>query len=86
MCPIFGFLVKLIINKNSHNSRISNDIDIKIKPPSKFDKRNVMTSKNRWRNVNKLLHHRHFPDLWVIWSNPKARIRMHSLRLLLLYS
>ena len=38
--PIFGFLVK-----NCHNSRTSDDIDMKLGPVTKLDKRNKTTSK-----------------------------------------
>ena len=34
------------MNKNDHNSRISHDIDMKLAPVAKLDKRNTSTSKN----------------------------------------
>ena len=33
-------------NKNCHNSRTSNDVDMKLEPVTKLDKRNTTTSKN----------------------------------------
>ena len=41
--PIFGFLV---INEKCHNSRTSDDIDMKLEPVTKLDKGNNATSKN----------------------------------------
>ena len=44
----FGFLDywSTLIKENCHNSRTSNDIDMKLGPVTKFDKRNMATSKN----------------------------------------
>ena len=42
---ISGFLVNPFINENCYNSRPSNDIDMKLEPVTKFDKRNKTTSK-----------------------------------------
>ena len=33
------------INKNCHNSRASNDINMKLKPVTKLEKKNMTTSK-----------------------------------------
>ena len=41
--PIFGFLVKPLKNKNCHNYRTSNDIDMKLVPVTKLDRRNTTT-------------------------------------------
>ena len=35
-----------LMKENCHNSRISNDIDMKLGPVTKFNKRNKTTSKN----------------------------------------
>ena len=43
--PIFGYLVKSLVNKNCNNSRNSDDIDVKLGPATKLDKRNTTTSK-----------------------------------------
>ena len=39
------FLVKSLINKNCHNARTSNDIDIKLGPLTKLENKNAMMSK-----------------------------------------
>ena len=43
--PISGFLFKSLINKNCHSSRTSDDIDMKLGPVTKLDKRNTTKSK-----------------------------------------
>ena len=70
-----------LIKENYCNPRISDDIDIKLGPVTKFDKRNKKTSKKiwQWRHVSKLWCHRHFSDLWSIWSNPETGFPTHSL-------
>ena len=40
---IFEFLANLL-QKSCHNSRISNDLDVKLGPVTKLDKRNTATS------------------------------------------
>ena len=68
------------IKENCHKSRNSNDIDMKLGQITKLDTRNKTPSKNlRWRNTGKLWRHCHFPYLWPIWTNPKARFRIYSL-------
>ena len=49
--PIFGFLVIPFINENCHNSTTSDDIDMKFGPVTKFDKRNMATSKKLTINL-----------------------------------
>ena len=44
--PNSGFLVKSLIKENCHNSRTSDDIDMKLGPVTKPYKRNKKTSKN----------------------------------------
>ena len=43
---ISNFLIsgQFLINKNLHNSRTTNDIDMKLRPESKLDKKNTKTS------------------------------------------
>ena len=41
--PIFGFLANPL-QKSCHNSRTSNDLDIKLVPVIKLDKKNTTTS------------------------------------------
>ena len=66
------FLVKLLIKKNCHNSRKSNDIDRKLGPLSKLEKKGLTIC-----NVDKLCHC-HFFNLRLIGTNPEARFRMHG--------
>ena len=42
----YRFLVKSLINKNYHNARTSNDIDLKLESLSKLEKIKTATSKN----------------------------------------
>ena len=54
---ISGFLVKSYLNKNYNNSRISNDINMKLGPVSKLNRKIPMTSRNLsvmsrwWRQI-----------------------------------
>ena len=51
-----------------------------IGPVTKFDKKNKTRSKKLTRrHVGKLWRHCHFSILRLIWSNPEARFRTHSL-------
>ena len=70
-----------LIKENCHNSRTSTDIDMKLAPVTKLDKRNKTMSKKIWPwcHVKKLWCHCHFSNLLPIWSNPEAAFRMHSL-------
>ena len=43
--PISGFLVNPLLKENCHKSRTGNDIDMKLGPVTKLDKRNKITSK-----------------------------------------
>ena len=45
--PISGFLVsgQFLIKENRHNSRTNDDIDMKLAPVTRVDKRNKTTSK-----------------------------------------
>ena len=54
MFPIYGFLVKSLITKNYHNSRTSNDINMKLESLTKIDNRRqeidqrVMPATYKW--------------------------------------
>ena len=48
--PVSGFLISSL-TVNSHNSRTSNDIDIKLEPVTKLDKRSTTTSKKLYDSV-----------------------------------
>ena len=69
-----------LIKENCHNSRTRDDIDMKLGPVTKPNKRNETTSKNlaikSYRHIITLLF---FPDLWPIWSNREARFQTHCL-------
>ena len=41
----FRISVQILIKENCHNSRTSDDIDMKLEPVTKLDKRNKTTSK-----------------------------------------
>ena len=45
--PDFRTYDQFFINKNCRNSKINHDIDIKLRPVTKFNKRNTVTSKKR---------------------------------------
>ena len=49
--PTSGFLVKSLIKENCHNSRTGDDIDMKLGPVTKLDRRNKTTSKKFDVNV-----------------------------------
>ena len=67
--------------ENYHNSRTSDNVDMKLEPVTKLDKRNKGNIKRnwRWRHVGQLWLHCHFSDLWPIWGNLEAGFRTHSL-------
>ena len=82
--PNSRFLVKSIIKENCHNSRTSDDIDMKLGPITKLYKRNKTTSKNfdEIRHARKLWRHCHFFNLWPIWSNPGSSSRRRVCKLM----
>ena len=60
--PIFG---QSLINENCHNSRASNDIDMKLGPEPNYNKRN--TEKNlKVTLCQQIVGHCYFSDLWPI--------------------
>ena len=69
-----------LIKENCHNSRTSNDIDIKLGPVSEFDKRTQQRQKKKKKK--ELCGNCHFFDLCSIWSNPDAGFRTHNLQYL----
>ena len=68
------------IEENCHNSRTSNDIDVKLELVTKLEKKTRQYQKtlmmalyrNFWR-------HCHFSDLLPIWSNAEVSARTYSL-------
>ena len=84
----FRISAQSLLKENCHNSRTSDDIDMKLGPLTKIDKRNKATSKKkqkkkrRWHNARKLWRNCHFSDLWPIWSNPEAGFRTDSKKLI----
>ena len=64
-----------LMNKNCHNSRSSNDIDMKLGPVTKLDKKNTTTSKILHGNIMAANHNVKFdleetggqvPDAWAV--------------------
>ena len=79
-------------NENCQNSIASHDIDMKLGPETKLDKKNTAISKKkkkkkkknwRWHHFGKLWFHCLFSDLWPVYSHPEAWFRTHGLILLL---
>ena len=80
---IFG---QSLVKANCHNSRTS-DIEMKLGPASKLDKKNKTTSKNwRWHCDGKLWCYCHFSDFWPTSSNPETGFWMHSIYIRLTFS
>ena len=77
---VFRISGQSLIKENCHNSRTRDDIDMKLGPVTKLDKRNKTTSKKwHWRHVRKFWCHCHFLNFWAIWSCPGARFWTQSL-------
>ena len=89
----FRISVQSLINKNCHNYRTSNDIDMKLGPVTELDKRNKATSKKiwGWRHVRKLLRHCHFFLIYgqfrAIWIPDSGRTvyKLQSTAVTILY-
>ena len=64
-------------NENCHNTRTSNDTDMKLGPVTKLDKRNK--KKKMMMMTSCRLFVANFSDFWAVWSNPEAGFGMHSL-------
>ena len=72
----FGSSDESLINENGHNCRTSNDIDMKLGPATKLDKRNeVMSKKLPMLSCQKIVTSSLFFQFTVIWNNPKAGFR-----------
>ena len=62
-----------LLKENCHNFRTSSDIEMKLGPATKLDKRNRTKSRKwRWRHFVKLWRHCNFSNLWSIRSNPDS--------------
>ena len=68
--PDFQISGQSLIKGNCHNSRYSDDIDMKLAPVTKFDKKNKTTSKKFDDDVM---------SKNCDWSNPEAGFWIHSL-------
>ena len=70
------------IKESCHNSRTSDDIDMKLGRVTNLDKGNQKTSKRFDDDIilNNCDAIATFSDLWPIWSNPEARFRRYSLQ------
>ena len=68
------------IKQNCHNSRTSGDIDTKLGPVTKLEKRNKATSNEFVDDamLGNCIVIALFSNLWLIWRNPKPDSR-HSL-------
>ena len=68
-----------LIKENCHNSRTRDDIDIKLGPVTKLDKRNKTTSKKlTMASYRKLWRNWHFFNLQPISSYLEAGFRVHA--------
>ena len=74
----FGIPGQSLIKENYHNSRTSDDIDMKLGPVMKLDTRNKATSKKIDDDVM-LADLTSLWFFWPVWSNPEAGFRIHSL-------
>ena len=79
--PISG---QSLIKENRYNPRISDDIDMKVGPVTKLDKRNKTTLKKFDDDV--MSENCDIIDIffnfWSIWSSPVARFRTQHLQML----
>ena len=70
----FRISCKSLMKESSRNSRTINVVDMKLGPVAKLEKGNKTTSKKFDDDVIS-----ENCDVWLIWSNPKAGFRAHSL-------
>ena len=68
-----------LIKRNWHNFRTSDDIDMKLGPVTKLDKRNNTTSKKMKLSCREIVTPLPFSNLRPIWSIPDAGVRTYSL-------
>ena len=59
----FRISFQLLINNNYNNSKTSNDIDMKLGPVNRIEKRNTKTPKKNWQIVTLLLFFGFMADL-----------------------
>ena len=76
LLPVPWFLVRSLVSKNCHNSRNSNDIDMKLGPVTKLSKKNTTTSDVFLANYDFIVI---FSILWLIWSNQESGFRTNGL-------
>ena len=81
-CFHFQISGQSLIKENCYNSRTTDDIDIKLRPVTKIDKRNKTTSKKfnddvMSENCDVIVIFRNF---WPIWSSLEAGFRIQSLQ------
>ena len=70
-------LETFVLKDNFHNSRFSDDIEMKIGPITKHDKRNKTTPKKIMSENCDVIAI--FSDFWPIWINPRVEFPTHSL-------
>ena len=75
---IFGQFLFVLSKRNYHNSRTSDDIDMKLRPVTKSGKKSKTTS-NKFDDVGKLWCRCLFSNLRPIWSNLEGGFVKHSL-------
>ena len=78
--PVPWFLVKSLVRKNCHNSRNSNDIDMKLGPVTKLSKKTRQRQKFDGDVV--LADYDFsviFSILWLVWSNQESGFRTYGL-------
>ena len=66
------------MEENYHNSRTSNDIDVKRGPVTKLEEKNTSISKPDDGLITEFVTC-HFLNLWPIWSNSEVAVRTYCL-------
>ena len=66
------------MEENYHNSRTSNDIDVKRGPVTKLEEKNTSISKSDDGLITEFATC-HFLNLWPIWSNSEVAVRTYCL-------
>ena len=66
------------MKENCHNSRTSNDIDVKRGPVTKLEKKNTSISKSGDGLITEFVTC-HCLNLWAIWSNSEVEVRTYCL-------
>ena len=66
------------MEENYHNSRTSNDIDVKRGPVTKLEEKNTSISKSDDGLITEFVTC-HFLNLWPIWSNSEVAVRTYCL-------